>query len=119
MQAQRCHAVIGFATIVGLVAGCQSNSPRLPAASGPRGMEVVKLPAPLPPVPAVDSVSSNAPTYIRNRLGPPPWPTNSKSQAWIPLEAWTDYNGFSKPRRISSSAQPSYEARTHEGVLVM
>src|SRR5262245_9503504 len=117
MQRQPWLNVIGVALAVGIHAGCQSPSTEPTAASTPSIMEVVTLPTPATPAFPTDPVVSSARPPVSKHLGPPPWPTNSKSQAWIPFETWTDYNGFGKPRRISSSAQPSYESRSTEGVF--
>jgi N-acetylmuramoyl-L-alanine amidase len=119
MQGQRWVNVIGLALTVGIHAGCQSpSSSTEPAvANAPSIMEVVTLPAPTTPAFPTDPVASSARPPASKRIGPPPWPTNGKSQAWIPFETWTDYNGFGKPRRLSSSAQPSYESRASEGVF--
>src|SRR5262245_22756030 len=117
MLPHRCHVVIGFTTIVGLFAGCQSDSPQHSPAMGSHALEVVTLSSPPAPVLAVDSVSQTRSVDASKRSGPPPWPTNSTTQAWIPLETWTEYNRFGKPQRASSAARPSYVARMPDGII--
>ena len=114
---QRWSKTIGFAGMLGLLAGCQSGSAPVSNVGAPRVMEVVTLPAPTTPVLPADSVELSTRPHSSKPLGLPPWPTNPKSRAWIPFEAWTDYNGFGKPHRTSSSASLSYESRTPDGAF--
>ncbi len=76
-------------------------------------VEVEPTPVPVPAPPAetngltITPAASAAPEIVFS------FPTNQ----WIAWESWSDAKGWAKPKKVSSTANPSYELRGPHGVM--